>query len=275
MPSFYRGKIPIITRDLNEGFLRGDAPSDLSFGAVPRDFSVDPVEMRDSPDAMQLVPDTDWDARFDEDDANETSLEHIYLRGGKPAFEFLDQDGFPDCWFHSTCHAMMLMAMTNGQSPVVRLNAVAGATMMNRLNGGWCGASMKFARENGVPAIGTGPGEWPYQSRRGKDTPELRAAMKKHMVLEDWYDLGKPEYDQDLARNQIATCSFNNHPMAMDFNRFSHSMGCLRYVRFEKGAWGPLVIQSWKGWGYHGLGVLAGMLPDNAVSLRSTTPSVS
>lgn len=274
MPSLYRSKIPIITRDLNEGFIRGDAPSDLSFGAVPRDYSVDPVEMRDSPSAMQLVPESEWDARFDEDDANETSLEHIYLRGGKPAFEFLDQNGFGDCWAHSTAHCIMLGAMLQGQ-PVVRLNGVAVATMLNRLNGGWFGLSMKFGRENGYPEIGTGPGQWPYQSRHGKDTPELRANMKRHVVLEDWYDLGKQVYDQELTKNQIATCSFNNHPQAHDYTKFGHSMACLRYVRYEKGAWGPLILNSWQGFGYYGLAVLAGMLPDNSGSLRSTTPSVS
>ncbi len=616
MPSLYRGKIPIITRDLNEGFLRG-VPGPVSFGCVPRDYDIDPLEMRDNPATMPMVPESDWDARFDEDDANETSLEHLYLRGDKPAFSFLDQNGFPDChtadtevltekgfvawpdynwtdllatvnpvthamefqapfdrtvkeydgpmvhstnrrlnfavtpnhgmyvrkwdeklrtlssnysfvkaaeigwyagmlpapsgcvgtelveleipgdrrydgddlvamlalvvsdgyaggsegtrpgkgtrnlvsfcsfredirpaveslasrlgftevpsrrgvwnrwgapalaewirtnayvscelgsknkrvpdlvkvaserqiklflhwfgdrnrkgnlfyssskrliddlqelhlrvgkrttitertsvghewegktfvdshgyvlvvgvedrlcidrkkhieierykgqvycaavpnhtlvtrrkgtvlissncWTHSTAHTIMLMAMAQGQ-PVVRLNAVAVATMLNQTNGGWCGLSMKFARENGYPEIGTGPGQWPYQSRHGKDTPELRANMKKHLNLEDWYDLGKKEYNQTLTKQQLQTCSFNNHPMATDFNRFGHSMACVRIVRYEKGAWAPLIMNSWVGFGYYGLAVLADIWPDNAVALRSTTPSVS
>jgi hypothetical protein len=37
----------------------------------------------------------------------------------------------------------------------------------------------------------------------------------------------------------------------------------------------PIVLQSWKGWGYHGLGLLYGMWPDNACAIRSTTPSTN
>jgi hypothetical protein len=159
--------------------------------------------------------------------------------------------------------------------PPIRLNAVAVATLLGRTNGGWCGLSMKFARENGYPVVGTGPGEWPYQSRHGKDTPELRAAMKQHRDLEDWYDLAKAEYDQDLSKGQLATCLFDNLPAPSDYNRFGHSMLSLRKVRIERGSWGYLTLNSWKGFGYYGLCVLAEMEPDGSCALRSSTPSAA
>lgn len=273
MPELYKGKIPIIRRSLNEGFIRG-APDELSYGAIPRDFDIDPVAMGDSPDGMKLHEPSEWDALYDEQEAQESSLEHLYVRAGKPAFEFLDQDGFPDCWFHSTAHAMMLDRMKQNLPPV-RFNAVAGATMMRQLNGGWCGLSMKFARENGVPVIGNGPGEWPYQSRSNHDTPELRAAMAKHKAVEDWYDLGRKEYDQKLSDKQLATCGFENWPAPVDFNDYSHSMCQLRKVRIERGAWGGLILNSWKGFGYFGLCVIPDTTsrPNNAVALRASTPS--
>lgn len=271
---FYKGKIPIVYRDLNEGFIRGDLPEEpLATGCVPRDYSVDPVEMRDSPDAMKVYDESEWDALFDEGEKAEDSLEHIYLRGGKPGFSFLDQNGFPDCWFHSSAHAIMMDRLRQNL-PEVKLNAVAGATMMRRTNGGWCGLSMKFIRENGCPIAGSGPGEWPYQSRRGSDSPELRANMLKFKGLEDWYDLGRAEYDQKLSKKQLATCLFNNNPSPSDYNRYSHSMLSVRWVRIEKGHWGPLTLNSWKGFGYFGLCVLADHVPDNSCALRVSTPSV-
>lgn len=274
MPELYKGKIPIVTGSLNAGFLRGLPPAPLATGAVPRDFTIDPVEMRDSPAGMKLYDEKDYDALYDSGEANEDSLEHIYLRAAEAGqFEFLDQNGFPDCWAHSTAHALMVDRLKQNL-PFVKLNAVGVATLMNRTNGGWCGASMKFAREHGFPVVGTGPGQWPYQSRRGKDTPELRASMALHKSLEDWYDLGNAEYEQDLSKAQIATCLFNNNPVPSDYNRYGHSMLSLRYVRTPIG-WGLLTLNSWAQFGYYGLCVLLNMWPDNSCALRSSTPTAA
>lgn len=277
MPEFYRGRIPVIRGSLDAGFLSGAPdPEHLSTGAVPRDYDVDPVLLRDSPAAMQLIPESEDDARFDMQEETKSSLEHLYLPGDgtTPAFQFLDQNGFPDCWVHSTYHAVMFGYLAAGL-PVPRLNAVAGATLIGRLDGGWSGLSMKHAREHGCPLVGTGPGEWPYQSRRGRDTPELRASMARHKAAEDWYDLGRQVWDQELTRRQLATCCFNNHPAPSDYNRYGHAMLTIRYVRLGRGDWGWLTLNSWKGFGYHGLCVLAGMNPDGAVALRAVTPAVN
>lgn len=270
--AMYKGKIPIIVRSLDEGFIRGTPDIKPSTGCVPRDFSIDPVAMGDSPAGMKVYEESDWDALYDESESKEDSLEHMYLRGGVPAFEFLDQNGFPDCWYHSTAHAMMSDRMKQNLPPI-RLNAVAGATLLGRTNGGWCGLSMKHAREKGVPEVGTGPGQWPYQSRRGADDAALRENMAKHKSLEDWYDLGRSEYDQELTKKQLATCGFENWPAPSDYDRFGHSMLTLRWVRIGRGEWGPLTLNSWQGFGYHGLCVLANMVPDNSCAMRSSTPS--
>lgn len=274
MPELYKGKIPIIRRSLNEGFIRGASPEELSYGAIPRDFDIDPVAMGDSPAGMVLHDPSEYDALYDEQEAQESSLEHIFLRGDKPAFVNLDQNGFPDCWAHSTAHTIMFDCMKQNL-PIPKLNAVAVATMMRQLNGGWCGLSMKFARENGYPLVGTGPGEWPYQSRANHDTPELRANMAKHKAVEDWYDLGRKEYDQKLTDQQLATCGFENWPAAVDFNDYGHSMAQIRKVRIEKGHWGGLIFNSWLGFGYFGLCVIADTTsrPNNAVALRASTPT--
>lgn len=271
MASLYKGKIPIVFKDLNEGFIRGTPDIAPATGAVPRDFTVQPVEMRDSPSAMKLIATTDYDAYYDEGEAAEDSLEHMYLRGDKAAFEYLDQGSFPDCWCHSTAHAIMFDQLKQNL-PVVRLNGVAAATLMGRTDGGWCGLSMKYAREKGFPPICS---DAPYQSRNVKNTATLQAAMKLHADLEDWYDLSKAEYDQDLTKGQLATALFNNLPCPSDYNRFGHSMLSIRYVRIEAGLWGQLTLNSWQGFGYYGLCVLANMVPDGSCALRSSTPNAA
>lgn len=268
----YKGKIPIINRSLNEGWIRARSPGEPepATGCVPRDFSVDPVEMQDSPASMKTYKrNSDWDAVYDEIEKAESSLLHMFLRGDKPAFQFLDQNGFPDCWYHGPAHAYMLACMRDGE-PIPRINAVAGATLCGRTNGGWSGLGMKDMRENGAPLMGSGPGEWPMHTRNKKyNTPEFQANRQKHKVLEDWYDMGNPVYDQDLNADQIFTCCANNSPGSGDWNKFGHAMGIAAVVRLELGSWGLAVINSWEQFGYYGIAILREMWPDNAVALRS------
>lgn len=276
MPDLYLGKIPIINRSLDDGFIRGDVPTELSTGCIERDFAIDPVLMGDSPSGMALVDLSEYDARYEEQEREQSSLLHMFLRGDKPAFVNLDQNGFPDCWAHSTAHTIMLDCMKQNL-PIPRLNAVAVATMLRQTNGGWCGLSMKFGREKGFPLAGNGPGEWPWQSRHGNDTPELRAAMAKHKAEEDWYDLGSQEWDQHLSDRQLATCGFQDWPAAVDYNKYGHSMAQFCKVRIEKGRWGKATLNSWLGFGYHGVCIIPDdvAMPNNAVALRASTPTWS
>lgn len=278
MVDFYKKRIPIIRRSLDEGFLQRGAVADPNaFGCIPRDYNIDPVLFGDSPAEMKLYEPSDWDAVFDEQEDTESSLEHIFVNDGETAFDLLDQNGHGYCWSYSTGHAIMLDRMKRNFPPI-RINPHATAAIIKggRDEGGWCGLSGKFGREHGYAVQGNGPGQWPLHSRDLKnDTPQLRANMAMHKVSEEWYDLGKKEWDQTLSKRQIATLGLTNVPCPVDYNRFGHSMCMVRFVRFEKGAWGVLVLNSWRNWGFRGLGVLAEMYPDNAIGIRSTTPSVS
>ena len=64
MAELYKGKIPVVRRDLNEGFLRG-APGPVAFGCVPRDFTVDPVRVGDSPAGIKTYSDAELQAEYD------------------------------------------------------------------------------------------------------------------------------------------------------------------------------------------------------------------
>ena len=277
---FYAGNIPILDPAAPEGRDALYAHPGATFGCVPRDFSEDPPPlMGEAPGSLAGIDPSEWDARYDEQQTNESSLEHLFLRGGQPAFVNLDQNGNGYCWAYSTGQALMLSRLRDNL-PLVRLNPHATAAIIKggRDEGGWCGLSAKWARENGYAVEGTGAGEWPLHSRDlRRDTPALRAAMALHKSTEDWYDLGRREYDQKLTSRQLAACGFNNIPAPSDFNWWSHSVCQVRWVRIEAGSWGPLILNSWLGWGRSGLAVLRGSqaTADNAVGIRTTTPSAT
>lgn len=272
----YYKSIPILDTERVTDFSH---PTGVTFGLVPRDYSVDPQSMFESPTQLQLIPESEWDARFDEQEATESSLEHLYLRGGQPAFENLDQNGDGYCWAYSVGHAMMIDRL-KANLPLVRLNPHATAAIIKngRDEGGWCGLSGKWAKEHGYAVEGDGPGHWPLHSRDTRnDTPELRAAMAKHRVTEDWYDLTRQEWDQTLTQSHLTTLSFLNVPCPSDFPWWSHSVLQMRKVRIERGSWGTLILNSWKGWGRFGLAVLRGSqaIAGGAIAIRSSIASVS
>lgn len=274
MADLYKGTIPIYDPDIDEAALH---PDGVTYGLVPRDYSQDPETLFAPPSDMTLIPESEWDARFDEQERLKSSLEHIYLSGpnGQPRFVCLEQNGHGYCWAYSTGHAIMLDRLRRNL-PLVRLNPHATAAIIKRGRdeGGWCGLSAKFGREHGYAVEGTGPGQWPLHSRDLRfDTPQLRAEMAKYKIDEDWVDLTRQVYDQNLTRAQIATCGFLNIPGPRDYQWWGHSVCGVRWVRIERGSWGQLILNSWKGWGRYGLGVLRGdkSLTMGALAIRSTT----
>jgi hypothetical protein len=278
MVDFYKGTIPIIdTESTLAEHVDMLHPKDVTFGLVPRDYNLFPQEMFAPPSEMDEVPPSEWDARYDEQEELQSSLEHIYLSGpnGGPAFICLDQNGHGYCWAYSTGQAIMIDRLKRNL-PLVRLNPHATAAIIKggRDQGGWCGESAKFGREIGYAEQGTGPGQWPLHSRDLRfDTPELRRQMAKFKIDEEWVDLGRNLYSQNLTQNQVASEGFNNNAGPGDYNWWGHSVCRLRWVRVERGGWGQLILNSWRGWGRHGLGVLIGnkAVCNGAIGIRSTT----
>lgn len=279
MVEFYKKHIPIIDTEA-----AGFAESPILFpgkafgrGLVERDYSVYPEKMFEQPSDMKLIPETEWDARFDEQEEQQSSLEHVYLSGpgGKPAFINLDQgpDGY--CWAYSTGHSVMIDRLKRNMV-MVRLNphAVAAIIKGGVDDGGWCGESAEFFKQRGCPVEGTGPGQWPKQSRNLRyDTSAVRREMAKYRIDEQWVDLTRRVWDRNLTIAQVASSGFNNLPGPRDYHWWGHSVCGLRWVRIERGAWGQLILNSWLGWGRYGLAVLRGnkAIPNGALSIRSTT----
>ncbi len=109
---YYKLTIPIIDVDQPTAEQKDRLlyPKGVEFGYVERDYRLFPQEMFQSPNEMELVPESEDDARYDEQEANKSSLEHIYLSGpnGEPAFTNLDQDGDGYCWMYSGGTTYML-----------------------------------------------------------------------------------------------------------------------------------------------------------------------
>ena len=277
MKSYYKGAIPIIETDEPETNLTH--PSGATFGLVPRDYKTDPERMFASPKEMKLIPESDWDAYYDEQEEQQSSLEHIYLSGpgGTPAFKNLDQNGDGYCWKYSGEQSAMLDMLKRNTLGNLRFNPHAGAAIIKkgRNEGGWCGQGVAFSREHGMAIEGTGPGQWPLHSRNVQkyDTPLLRAEMAKHKIEEEWTDLTREVYDQNLTMAQVATCGLTNIPGPGDYNWWGHSVCRVRWVRIEKNSWGQLILNSWPNWGRHGLGVLRGSkaVPNGALAVRLTS----
>lgn len=255
--------IPILDDATDPGVL---FPKDAGFGHDPSQYVPD---MMAAPHQMQLIDPSEYDARYDEQEAAQSSLEHLYLREWQGPC--LDQNGHGYCWSYSTGSATMLRRLAMNL-PFKRLNphSVAAIIKNGADQGGWCGLSLAKYREIGCAEEGTGPGQWPVHSRQvGRfSDPAVKAAMLLNRVTDDWYDLGQPLHGQKLTRQQLVTCLFNNSPSPTDFNWWGHSVCSIRYVRISAGEWGLLILNSWKGWGRQGLAVLRGSkaVPDGAVS---------
>lgn len=278
MAELYKGSIPIYEPDNLRGENK-DAmfPPGVAYGLVRRDYSRYPEQMFAPPDEMSIIPQSEWDARFDEQERLKSSLEHMYLGGlnGTPLFTNLDQGQHGLCWIYSVGHSMMLDRLRRGRR-IVRLNPHSSGAIIKegRNEGGWCGLGAQFVTDNGMAPEGNGPGEWPKWSLDLRwDTDEMRESMARYKIDEQWTDVTRRLWDRNLTTNQVATSGFNNLPGPRDYNWWRHSVCGIRWVRIERGSWGQLILNSWKNWGHHGLAVLRGnrAICDGGLTIRTTT----
>lgn len=224
------------------------------------------------PGDMELIPESEWDARIQEQEEQESSLTHLYRRSG---MKHLDQGQSNYCWGHSLVHTAMLSRLSRNL-PLVPLSAfgVCAPIKNGRNDGGWCGLSAQFARDRGIPSQTFWPqGDFDYRKYAARDDVWQNAAL--HKITEDYVDLTRPVWGQNLTVQQVATCLLLNIPVVLDFNWWGHSVCGIRWKKIENGSYGPEILNSWKGWGDNGLATLQGSRgrPDGALATRSTVPS--
>lgn len=252
---FYNG-IPIIgEKDSDELYVKG-----FGRGAEERDYHKFPEAMYQSPDEMDVIDPADYDAYFEEQEKERSSLEHIYLGPDMKSPQFVNLDQGPDgyCWAYSPGHAIMMVRVRDHQhNPRLNPHSVGAVIKSGRDEGGWCGESQMFYKEFGCAIEGTGKGEWPLQSRNtAYHTAEERAASLLNRCDEDWVDLAKPAWSRTLVEKHLFTCLFRNQPCPIDVRAWGHSICAIRVVRVERGRFLPLIINSWRGWGRFGLALL-------------------
>lgn len=239
-------------------------------GYVERDYSVHPREMFAPPSELHLIPRSEWSDRIKEQERTRSRTSDILLADGIPA---MDQGPNGYCWGHSTAGCSMAIRAING-SPYIPLSAymVCAILKNGRNEGGWCGLSAKFMREVGICS----QEKWPQGQRNLRlDTPEARADAALYKTTEDWVDLGRNVYDQNLPMDIIATCLLTNTPVAGDFDWWAHSVMLCDLVEVEPGSFGIRFRNSWgNNWGQQGFGVLQGNRahPVGAVATRVVGP---
>lgn len=190
----------------------------------------------------------------------------------------LDQGPVGYCWAHSTAHCVMLDRGLRNM-PYVPLSAYSVAATIKRGadEGGWCGLSCKFMREKGIVSQAL----WPQGDRgfsKYQNNPAIWEDAAKHAIVEDWYDVAKREYDQEINFEAVCSLLMSGIPVVGDFNWWGHSVALLDVVEVEPGDFGIRILNSWgMGWGDAGTSVLRGSKarPDGAIAVRTTKVSLA
>lgn len=221
------------------------------------------AEMKALPSTIKPIPPSDYQGLWEEQEGKKSSLYHLKrttMANGKP-HPSLDQNGQGYCWAYSYAAGIMY-SRASDNLPYVRLSphSIACTIKNFRDQGGWCGLSARFARgqdPNHPDKSGCVPeSHWPQKSmNRAYSTSEAWAEAKKFTTTEDYVDLTKNVYDQNMLKEQIFTCLWNNIPVIIDYNEWGHSVCGIRVRRLESGLFVPDIDNSWTpGWGENGIG---------------------
>lgn len=280
-----------------------------SRGLVPRDWKKFPLGCYAGETGMHAVDDlpsfspSDFPALIREMEESKTRLSDFRNRGnGGQPIPSRDQNGRGYCWRHSGTSAHLLIRARDDM-PYLDFSAYAGACMIKnfRDEGGWGAQGLDDLFERGDPTSAF----WPQRATsREYDRPETWANAKLHRITEGWVDMSAPQYDRNLAFNQVVTSLICRVPVIVDFNWWGHSVCAADAVdgRSQRGLtrcpssgklltaeefdahWGVdhpvtggIAIRIWNSWSDswsdNGMGVLTGSkaVPDGASAPRVAT----
>ena len=222
------------------------------------------------PAEIPLIPESEWIPRIRDRKRYKTGLRDLFKAGKVGTVK--DQNGQGYCWAYSvtrTCE--YVRAAMNQDYVALSAHSVACKVKGFRDEGGWCGLSAQFVRANGIVPESM----WPAKSMsRTHDTATNWQEGAKYRITEDFVDLTRAVYDQNLAWPQLVSCLLQNIACAVDFNWWGHSV-CAVDVDEKDGEVVLDIDNSWTpGWGENGTAKIQGnrKYPDGAVATRVLNP---
>jgi hypothetical protein len=223
------------------------------------------------PAEIPLIPESEWVPRIRDRKKYKTGLRDLFAAGKIGPVK--DQNGQGYCWAYSVTRTIeYVRAIQNLPYTPLSAHSVACKVKNFRNEGGWCGLSAQFIRANGVVPESL----WPAKSMsRSHDTPANWEEAKKYRITEDFVDLGRAVYDQNLTWQQTVSCLLQNIPVVADLNWWGHSVPYVDVAEVD-GEVCPDLDNSWTpSWGKNGTGILQGSrrFPDGAVATRVVNPA--
>lgn len=222
------------------------------------------------PSQIPLIPESEWIPRIRDRKKHKMGLRDLFKAGAVGTVK--DQNGQGYCWAYSVTRTAEYVRAVMGQDYVaLSAHSVACKVKGFRDEGGWCGLSAQFIRASGIVPENL----WPAKSMsRSHDTAANWAAAEAYRITEDFVDLTRSVYDQNLTWQQVVSCLLQNIPCACDWNWWSHSC-CAVDLEEKDGEVCLDIDNSWTpGWGTNGTGLLRGSrkVPDGAVATRVLNP---
>lgn len=229
-------------------------------------------EMLSAPTEIPLIPKSEWIPRIRDRKKYKTGLRDSIFKRGKIG-PVKDQNGQGYCWFYSVTRSVEYARAIMGLD-YVPLSAHSGACVIKNFQnqGGWCGLAAQFIREKGIVPESL----WPAKSMsRSYNTEENWKEAEKYKIVEDYVDLTKPVYDQNIPYEYVVSCLLQNIPVVLDYNWWGHSVLGVDLEEID-GQEAIDIDNSWTpGWGDNGTARLQGSrrVPDGAIATRVVNPS--
>lgn len=223
------------------------------------------------PAEIPMIPPSEYIPRIRDRKKYKTGLRDLFKAGKIGTVK--DQNGQGYCWAYSVVRGCEYVRAIMGLNHVP-LSAHSVACKVKRFQdeGGWCGLSAQFVRANGVVPESL----WPAKSMsHSYDTEANWAEAAKYAITEDYVDLTRPVYSQNLAIDQVISCLLQNIPVACDYNWWGHSVCIVDVDELD----GEVVLDgdnSWTPqWGDNGTFRLQGnrRVPNGAVATRVLNPA--
>lgn len=224
-----------------------------------------------APSTIPMIPESEWIPRIRDRKKYGLGLRDLFKKGKVGTVK--DQNGQGYCWAYSTTRTDEYVLASMGLDYIALSAHSVGCKVKNfRDEGGWCGESAQFVRQNGIVPESL----WPAKSMsHAYDTPANWAEAAKFRIVEDYVDLTSAIYDQNLTWAQLVSCLLQNIPCACDFDWWGHSV-CAVDVDEVDGEVALDIDNSWTpGWGDNGTARLQGSRkkPNGAVATRVVNPA--